>query len=201
MASETEICNLALSHLNIGKEVANFETEKSEEASSCRRFYDTARDETLRDFPWPFATKFLTLALVATDPTTEWSYSYRYPTDCSFFRRILSGLRNDNRQTRVPYKISQDDVGLLVLTDTRDAVAEFTVKETDPSLYAADFIMAFSLRLAAMIAPRLTGGDPFKVGERALRLYQFEIQKARATAENEEQKEEPPESEFIRARD
>jgi hypothetical protein len=201
MASETEIANLALSHLNIGKEIANLETEKSEEAGACRRFYDTARDETLRDFAWPFATKFVTLAPVADNPTTEWGKSYRYPSDCVFFRRILSGLRNDTRQSRVPYKVTQDAAGLLIFTDLADAVAEFTIRETDPSKYPSDFTMAFSMRLAALIAPRLTGGDPFKVGERAMRLYQIEIERARATAFNEQQNEEPPESEFIRARD
>src|SRR5688572_11149621 len=111
MASETEIANLALSHLGVGKEIANLETERSQEAVACRRFYDTARDATLRDFSWPFATKIAVLGLIEADPNDEWDYSYRYPSDCLQLRRILSGVRNDTRDSRVPFKLAHDDSG------------------------------------------------------------------------------------------
>jgi hypothetical protein len=60
--------------------------------------------------------------------------------------------------------------------------------------------MAFSLLLASYIAPRITGGDPFKMGERALRMYDYSIGKSRSNSVNEQQDEEPPQSEFINAR-
>lgn len=201
MASETEIANLALSHLGIGKEIASLETEKSEEATACRRFYTLLRDSSLRDFPWPFATKIIAVGLVEEDPNDEWSFSYRYPTDCLKLRRILSGTRNDNRQTRIPYKVARDDDGLLIWTDKEDAEVEYTVKETNPERFSADFVTFLSLRLSVAIAPRLTRGDPFKMGERAARLYELEVSKARATAVNEQQDEENPESEFISGRE
>ena len=73
MASKTEIANLALSHLGVGKEIGNLDTEKTEEAVAMRRFYESARDATLRDFPWPFATRMVALALVASPPTQWWT--------------------------------------------------------------------------------------------------------------------------------
>src|SRR5665648_440114 len=97
MSSATEICNMALGHLASGKEIANLETERSAEAIACRRFFDSARDAVLRDFSWPFATKIKALSLIEEDPNSEWAYSYRYPTDCLNFRRILSGTRTDTR--------------------------------------------------------------------------------------------------------
>lgn len=199
MASSTEICNLALSHLG-GKEIANLE-EKSEEARACKRFYETVRKEVLRDFPWPFATKVATLNLIEEEPTSEWAYSYRYPTDCLYFRKILSGFRNDNRQSRVSYRIAQDQSGKLIYTDTEEAEGEYTVNANDPILYPPDFTMAFSFLLAYYIAPRVTGGDPFKLKDSAMDAYDQKIRKARANARNEEQSEEDPESELIRARD
>jgi len=201
MASETEIANLALSHLGIGKEIAILETEKSEEAAACRRFYTICRDASLRDFPWPFCTRIAALGLVETDPSSEWAFSYRYPSNAWKLRRILSGTRNDDRQTRVPYKVYSDDDGKLIYTDMEDAELEFTVKETNPERFDPDFIMFLSLRLAAMIAPRLSRGDPFKMGQRAVQLYEFEASKARATAVNEQQDEENPESQFISGRE
>lgn len=201
MASNTEIANIALSHLGVGKEIANLETEKSQEAAACRRYFETARDATLRDFPWPFATKLAALALVTADPNDEWDFSYQVPTDCLKFRRILSGTRNDSRQTRVPYRLAYGDAGEVIFTDFENAEGEYTVRIDDPSRYPPDFIIAFSFRLASYVAPRITGGDPFNVGERALKLYAFEISRASSTAINEEQVEEDPESELIRGRE
>lgn len=201
MASKTEICNLALSHLGVSKEIANLDTERSAEASACRRFYETARDAALRDFPWPFATVMQPLGLIEEDPNTEWAFSYQYPVNCMKIRRILSGSRNDDRQSRVPYKIARGSSGAVIFTDAEDAEIEYTFKETDAGRYQPDFIMALSLRLAAYIAPRITAGDPTKLGDRALSLYRFELSKAEATSVNEEQDDELPESEFIRGRD
>lgn len=200
MASKVEICNLALSHLAIGKEIANFETEKSEEANSCRRFYSIALETTLRDFPWSFTTNIAALALIKESPNDEWGYSYRYPSDCLNIRRILSGVRNDTRQSRVPYKIAQDASGLIIYTDQADAEIEYTVRAENPLFYPPDFVMAFSFYLAFLIAPRVSGGDQFKLGDRALKLYLIEIGKAVSRNVNEQQAEEDPDSEFIRER-
>lgn len=201
MASKIGICNMALSHLGISKEIAIFDTEKSEEAGACRRYYDEALYRTLRDFHWPFATKIDALALVGTDPNTEWSYSYRCPTDCIDVRRILSGDRNDTRQSRVPFRIAQDIAGLLIFTDTTEAEMEYTIKAENPLYYPSDFIMAFSFYLAFLIAPRITGGDQFKLGDRALKLYVGELMMTKKKALNEAQIDEEPASEFIRVRD
>jgi hypothetical protein len=61
--------------------------------------------------------------------------------------------------------------------------------------------MALSLLLASLAAPKITGGDPFKMGERALRLYTSEIANAKVNALNEEQPDQEPEAGAIRARD
>lgn len=200
MASAIEICNFSLSHLGVGKLIASL-NEQSQEARACNLFYESTRDAVLRDAMWPFARRIQSLGLVEEDPNSEWSYSYRYPTNCLYFRRILSGSRNDSRQSRVPYRFAYADDGQLVLTDKEDAEAEWTVKVTNPARYSEDFALALSLRLAGYVAPRLTGGDPHKLGQRALQLYEAEISKARASAFNEEQADEEVDAEFIRARD
>lgn len=194
------MCNLALSHDGVSKEIANVETENSANAAACRRFFEPARDETFRDFNWPFAKKFVTLGLVESDPNTDWAYSYRYPSDCMRIRKILSGIRNDSRQSRVVYERASDDSGGLIFTDEANAVLKYTKKVTDVGLFTPDYIMMFSLLLASYIAPRVTAGDPFKLGERAFKLYAFSKTKAEATAFNEEQDDELVESEFIRVR-
>lgn len=199
--SETSICNLALSHIGNSKELSNVETDQSEEASACRRYYLPALKQAHRNFAWPFAKNLgVALGLVEEDPNSEWAFSYRYPADCKMFKRILSGDRNDTRQSKVPYKLGRDDQGLLIFTDKADAESEYTILERDPTRYPADFVMAFSMLLAGYIATRVTSGDPFKLGPRSFSLYNSLISNAREAALNEEQEEEPPESEFIRAR-
>lgn len=191
---------MALSHLGIDKPIGNLVTEQSSEANTMRTFYDIARDKALKEGPWPFSTRFATLSLVEEEPTTEWGFSYRYPSNCLDIHRILSGIRNDSRQSRAPYKIGADDAGKLIYTDEEDAEIEYTAKNDDPSTYTDEFELAFSYLLASLGAPRLTSGDQFTLGERAFRLYQFEIGTAIANASNEEQPDEEVEAESIRAR-
>jgi hypothetical protein len=201
VASKTEICNLALSHLGVGAEISDIETEKSSEADSCRRFYNLAVETALRDVNWPFASRFKTLALIEEDPNEEWAYSYRYPTDCLKIRRILSGVRNETPDTRLPYKIAQDDAGMIILTDKESATIEYTQREDDPAMYTPDFILALSYRLAHYIGPRVTGGDFVQLGQQIYQLYQIEISNAASVAFNEEQGDVMPDSELIRARE
>lgn len=200
---KTGICNLSLSHLGTSLEIANVENEKSAEARACRRFYSIALAESLRDFPNPYLTVINPLALVTDntgDEDAEWLYSYRYPADCAKAIRILSGARNDTPETRIPYRIISDAQGALILTDKIEARLEYSQSSDDPSKWASDFVMAFSLLLAFYISPRITSGDPFKLGERAYRAYLVSKSKSDANAFGEQQPEEPPDAPAILAR-
>lgn len=201
MASRTELANMAISHIGIGKEIANIDTEQSEEASACRRYFDTARDAALRDFPWSFATVVSSLSLVSEDPTEEWAYEYRYPADCVKIIRLLSGVRNDTRQSRVPYQVLSGTSARVIYSDEEDAQVEYVKRVTDPSFYPSDFQMAFSFRLAAYIAPRIAKGDPFGLRDKAMQMYEIELSKAKEAMLNEQQVDEEVESEFVRMRE
>lgn len=200
MASKTDIANLALSHLSVGDEIANLDTDKSERAAALRRFYDEARDTTLGAYPWPFATRMGALALVEEDPTEEWSYSYRYPSACMAFRRIISGIRQETRGTVIKYRIAGDDSGQLIYTDQEDAEGEWTAQVTDPERFPADFRLALSYYLAFLAAPRLTKGDQYKLGNRAYEAWNVTLARAQARAANEGVPDEPADSDFITVR-
>jgi len=200
MSYNTEAANLALSHLGIGKTVSDLETEQSAEAKVVRAFYNIVLKMVLRDYPWPFATKISTLGLIEEDPNTEWGYSYQYPSDCEYARRILGVSRNESNEERVPYKIFNSETGRLIYTDVENAELEYTMTIDDFTVMPADFIMAFSFKLAYYIAPQITAGDPMKVGERARVNYELELSNAKSAAFNEEQQDVPPESELVRMR-
>lgn len=183
--SSTDICNMALSHLGVSKEISSM-NEQSKEAEACRRFYDVTREAVLKDHNWPFTTRYFTLQLIEENPNSEWKYSYRYPINALFIRKILSGFRVDTETTKIPYAISQDDAGFIILTDQQNAEVSYTINQTSEAFFSSDLAIAFSFRLAHYIAPRITGGDPFKLGDKALSKYNMELQKAASNAFNEE---------------
>ncbi len=199
-SSETEICNMAIAHLGVGKRIASLD-ERSQESNICNTFYEVALHNTLRDFTWPFCSKIVALGLFEEDPTDEWAFSYRYPSECEFLRRILSGNRNDNADTIIPYKIYADDDGKLIYTDMEDAEVEYTFVEEDPSKYPSDFVMALSYQLAALIAPTICGVQRIELVDRMLQLSSFWVGKAAQAGSGEEKQDRVPESEFIRARE
>lgn len=199
MSSTVDIWNMSLAHLGSAVTIASV-NEKSAEALALRRFWESAKNATLRDYHWPFATKFASLQLTGEDAPSEWQYVYQYPNDCLDVRRIISGLRNDSADTRIPYLIGQSNSRLVIFTDQEDAEIEFTSKCDIVALWPADFAMAQSLRLAAYAAPQITKGDPFKLGPRAFQLYQLHIGRAASNSLNEQQLEQEPDDSFTRSR-
>lgn len=199
-ASEVGICNMALAHLGISTTIAAL-TDPTQSARACARFYAQCRDAVLRDFPWPFATSIQLLGLVQNNPNTEWLYSYRYPADCLMARRIPDGVsRIATPASLVVFREGADANGKLIFTDQADAELEYTVRLADPTLFPPDFVEALAYRIAASIAPQVTGGDPFKLGARAMQLYTYTLEVASLNAANESQPDQPPDSPSIMAR-
>src|SRR5690606_25121463 len=102
------IVNRALARIGSSKQIANVETENSREAISARLVFDDERDYVLRDFPWPFATAYRTLALVSEAPNGDWGYAYRYPSDCLYVRRIVGALGRRDPDPP-PFRVGVDE--------------------------------------------------------------------------------------------
>lgn len=192
---------MALSHLGIGQGIANLDTEKSQEATACRRFFDVSKEATLRDFKWPFSRKYQALNLISENPNEEWLFEYRYPSDCLDIIKILNSNYNESRQEREPYIVSKDNSGKTILTNKSLATIEYTQNVTDTAFFPPDFTLALSFRLAAYVVSGLTKGDPFKLGDKMVALYNLELNRAKSNALNEQQDFEVPQSEFIRGRE
>ena len=225
--TNTQIANLALSHCGVSKPLGNIQTEKNVEAMLCRQFIDIARQDVLREFPWFFATKMITPAVVAQQPTNEWLYAYQYPQDALRLTRFMSWrLNNDTRQSRIPYRVMQpvpvslstlttpptsysQTTGLWIYTNwpglnfsfASSALAiEYTFDNKNISQWPPDFIMALSYKLAGLIVMTLTSGDPQNYMTKIDANYVQTVMKAKNDNLNEEQRPEEPQSEFIRAR-
>lgn len=202
MSSDVEIANMALGHFGSGNFISNLATDDSEEADAVNAYIETVRQQTLRDFPWPFATRTSDLGLVEEDPNDglEWGFSYRYPSDCLEARRIPSGVRMDTVVSRVPYRVMSDVTGKLILCDIEDAQLEYTALITDPTQYPQDFVMAMSYRLAWHIAPRLAKNYSPTMTQSLMGMYSLQIAKAKANAANEESADRPANAEWVDGR-
>jgi len=198
--SDTEIANFAIAHLGISKPIGNLTTESSAEANACRQFYESARDESLRSFNWPFARRYVDLALIESDPTDEWAYSYRYPSDCMMIRKIFNGIRNPTQKQVEKYWLGSDSTGRLIYVDYQNASLEYTVRITDVLQFHQDFVMALSYLIAFYVAPLITRGDPYKLSERMFQFYRVSMSRAMANEYKEQQKDEFPDPSLIEAR-
>ena len=79
MASDVEICNIALSNIRAGS--INSLDENSLQAQQCKLKYALLRDRMLTEVPWTFNRKIRALSVLTTE-IFNWAYAYQYPTDC-----------------------------------------------------------------------------------------------------------------------
>lgn len=218
--AEVDIYNMALGHIGITETVGSL-TERSKARETCSRFYDQARDYVLRDFPWPFAYRAVALAEVADATFPGWTYVYRYPTDCLQAQQVTNeaGTRlrwygavsnpairatADGYQSfnwfppRIPFQLSSDDAGRLILSDEPDAYLVYTAKITDTLLFDPMFTNLVSRYLAFLIFPSMRGTerDPAPL----FTIYQLEKSAAQAVAFNEHEADPPRESPSVTVR-
>lgn len=178
--NKIEICNVALGR--IGVESIERIDEASEAARVCERFYDFVRQTVLRRFPWTFATKRVQLALLEQQPP-DYKYAYRYPSDALCLRHMYNaqytGLTRDNQ-----YKLLGSDAGKIIYTNIADAWIEYTADAKDPTFWDAQFIEAFSWKLAAEMAFALTGN--INITQNCVQAYNAYFMDAAGEDANEE---------------
>lgn len=195
MSTKTTVCNYAIAHLGVAKKITDVETDKSVEAETCKLFFKEALDECLEECRWNEATVFKTLTLVSQNPTVEWAYSYLYPSDCLYFRRILKADSINVLGSRTIPENGFDDIQFIfatinnqkvILTNEAQATAEYTLEIEETSKFSAKFRLALSFRLAYYIAPMLAKGDAEKFKARLERDFQKKIGEAQAINHNEQ---------------
>jgi hypothetical protein len=87
LAANLQVANAAL--IQIGaRRSATSRTTKAARRNSCAWSSSKSSARPLRDYPWPFATRYVTPALVGgtsqVPVNADWQYSYRLPADlCS----------------------------------------------------------------------------------------------------------------------
>ena len=189
MASEVDICNLALSHLGDDATVASLDPpEGSAQAEHCARFYPIARDSLLEMHAWGFATKRVQLAPLRSG-WPEWDYAYAQPSDALNIIAILPSDATDDYSVGnarggayvpQPYSCEVDGNGAdVIYTDQADAVLRYSGLVTDPTKFSPLFVMTLSWHLASMLAgPMIKGEAGASEAKRCVAMMQAYLAKA-----------------------
>ena len=180
MASEVDICNLALSHIGASDTISSL-TEQSVEAFHCNLLYTDSRDAVLRAHPWSFAKRHLALSDVGSPPG-NWSYRYSYPNDALYAREIL---QTDTAGDPIKFEVALSDAynSRVILTDQEEATLIYTYKATNTLVFDPLFVNALSWKIAADIAMPLTR-DHNRM-QTAYQMYQATLSEAQTFDANE----------------
>lgn len=228
-AGEVEIFNMALSRCGVSQIITSVDDD-SDPSIQCQVWYAQCRDSLLRDFPWPWAQAFVELNQISTTgefANAQWLYSYRYPTDCLYARKIsvtfsnaaeggvpvtpvssltpltcqYPWLRDDGDPGPYPFTIGHDTDGRLIFCNAPTATLWYTMAVTDTTQFTPDFVSLLAWRLAKEISIPLTSSNERR--KWAEEMYRDELRQTRATALNEQQSTQPlitMQSEVARAR-
>ena len=185
MATEVDICNLALAHLGDDATIASLNPpEGSAQAEKSARFYPIARDTLLNMHTWNFASKRGSLAATA-NTLDQWDYAYAAPNDMMFPVAIISPTAQNDYATRMSagdtpggltsnyaptivagqytpqqFALETDSTGAyLIYTNQENAVLRYQAKVTDTSQFTPLFVITLSWHLASMLAGPVIKGD------------------------------------------
>lgn len=217
MASEIDICNMALSHIR-GGSIGSF-TERSVQAIQCNLFYKTVRDSVLEDAPWGFATRIRGLSQLDPDSfdVFNWAFVYQYPSDCVRINRLILNYEQVNSSSSfvsnrfyefenypapnlrrpVEYEVFDISGTTVIAANDSELRINYNTRMEDPTKFSSKFSLALSHLLASYIAVPVAGEEKGKSLQKSqLSLYSAMINSATSKTLNERHVP-PADSEFI----
>lgn len=149
MATQLDICNIALS--NIGCLPIQSLTDSSESSRLLLLNWDRCLESVLRDFPWAFATQVKYLNMTE-DEIPDYRYAYYYPPDCLKIQVLGRSIEHPEK-----FEIRSNGTNKIIVTDTEHAVAKYTTKVSNSTLFDASFVEALAYKLSYEINNAKTG--------------------------------------------
>lgn len=181
MASQIDICNLALTHIS-KKKISSLDETESEEARRLQVIWHPTRLSVLREYPWNFAMRIEELSKLANESTYGWLFAYQYPSDCVRALKLMGpGIKNQQ-----PYRVLQTSQGnsKMIASNIDGAHLEYTANVLDPMLFDPLFVEALAYKLAATLAVVLTENG--SLAKNMLGMYASTIEAARVADANEQ---------------
>jgi hypothetical protein len=187
MASEVDICNLALSAIGDEATVSSIEPpEGSAQAEHCARFYPMARDTLLEMHDWKFATRRVKLSRLTQD-SPPWKGVFAPPNKVL---RVIAVFPEGAppREESAPFEMAilPDDLP-VILTDVERPFARCTFRVTDTTRFPPLFVEALSRLLASMLAgPVLKGETGIAVSRAKYQEFMLVLSQAKVSDANQQ---------------
>lgn len=151
MASQTEICNQALTKLGAARIISIDDDTK--QARALKAIYNAKRDAELQAHPWTFATTRAQLPASATAPAFGWGRSFPLPADCLQLVEVGEYYVLYVSDTAALFQIE----GHAILTDEGSPLnVRYVRRETNDGLFPPLFAEALACRLAWEVCEELT---------------------------------------------
>lgn len=186
MASQVEICRLALSHIADAARITSIDPpDNSIQAQHAATFYPIARDKLLAHdaAEWSFAKRRVALTDTLIEfEDGEWAFAYAVPAD--YIRAIKvcpPGVSRD--YPGEPFIIESDasESDIVILTNVDEAVLHYIYREEETGRYTPSTIVALSYLLGSYLAgPILKGRVGMQVKQALQQEYDREIRVAAA---------------------
>lgn len=157
MYSKETIYELALSALLLDREVSEVATDESNEIRVLNTHYQIALNSTLSDLDLDSTSTTKILEKKAQLEEGEFKCVYRYPTDCVFLRRIVSGCATDNRYSHIAKRTGMYNGQKCIFTNHENAELEYISNDILLSELSPMLGLAVAYKLAYLSAPLITG--------------------------------------------
>lgn len=207
MAGTLHIWNMALGW--VGARTIASEDENTQEAVQCRLFWDSARRQVLRDYPWPFARRRAWLARLPLPEgwEGEFAHAFALPADClkvlglrgtgaaSGASSVAGSVSSSAASTgageaasavSLPWTLAYhpEAARQTLLCNAGAALLTYSADVRDVGLYDDLFVHVLARRLAALVAAPLLRGNAAKVREME-ELYRAALPSAREASASE----------------
>ena len=175
-ASETEVANLALSHIG-SPNITSLTERDNESAREIRRVFPASRRYIASKHKWNCMTRRVVAAQISIGPVFGWEFQYQLPAD---YITMVSLNGNDAEQ----YSDYWDIEGRRLLTSADVANIRYIADVVNVTEWSAGFVQCVALHIAAQIATPIRQDDR-KAAQLEARLEDRVLPDARKTDANE----------------
>ncbi len=178
--TKAKLFNIVLKNLRISVNIQN-ENQTDKNTIILNEYYDSAKEQVLKDFDWNFANAYRELSLTGNIPQNpKFLYEYDYPNDCVFAREIVGYLDND----QIEFEVASNIYGNKVInTNISPVILRYTRLIDNEIFFTTEFAMALCWYLAFLSAPAMTGNR--SIQNDCLNVYTNMIAKAKSVNASE----------------
>lgn len=193
MASNVDICNLALTELGAARITSL--SDDTKQARALNAVFDMKRDDLLTAHPWSFAIKRSQIPASATAPDFGWSYAYPVPSD--YMKLVQIGDEwtfYDAGDSGALFDVE----GRAILTNEVSPLKiRYVYRVTNAGLFSPSFVVALAALLRVTICDELSAsGTKYQA---AVDAYRDAIQKAKRANDIERPPQRVQDTSWVRA--